>query len=121
MFFAHSGRSAAPIHQTGSQSKPRAEKQKKIACHPHPARIAEARGNATIDPAYPPLQQKAAAREYSRGGNQRANMALIAGKVPPSPMPRRIRTTIRTASDFGRGVSAVNKLHQAMLTMNIRL
>src|SRR5437762_2297583 len=73
----------------------------------------DARGKATTEPAYPPLQEKAAARPYSSGGNQRESVALIEGTVTLSPVPSRARTRPICHDERGNGVSVVKSDHQA--------
>src|SRR5438876_7482983 len=99
--------------QKGSQSAPRQANVKNTACHPQKFRIAEARGNARIAPALPPLQPKTAAREYSWRGNQRTRILLMQGMTPLWPKPTRIRTITIPIRDRGSGVNAVKRDHQA--------
>src|SRR5882672_2483086 len=115
-----SGRSRAATHQNGSHSRPNPANSRNTTRQFQIARIAEASGNARMEPAYPPLQQNPVAREYSCFGNQRTRMLFIAGKTPLSPSPIRMRTATSAGRLVGTGVSAVNKLHQRMLKANIR-
>src|SRR5262249_38048665 len=86
------GESAADLSQKGSQRNPSAAKNQNTASQPSSFRIKDASGIPRMGPAYPPLQQNPAAREYSWRGNQRARMPLMDGKVPLSPTPSTTRS-----------------------------
>src|SRR5262245_9076954 len=102
-----------PKIQRGSQNTPKQAKAKNMARHPQTLRTAEAKGNATIAPALPPLQLKTVAREYSWGGNQRTRILLMHGMTPLWPIPIKTLTIAIPTRDRGNGVRAVKSDHHA--------